>query len=176
MRIIAGKYKGRKLASLKGDATRPTLDRVRENLFNILSGRVCGAKVLDLFSGTGAIGVEALSRGASDVVFCDQSRDAVGVIRTNLKTVGENRRVVCADYKQCLRALGDEQFDLIYLDPPYGFEPDLAAISAHLSTGGLIIFENSSEMDLNLPEKGFIIKDERKYGVAKLTILETENV
>lgn len=152
--------------------TRPTLDRVRENLFNILSARVVGSRFLDLFAGTGAIGIEALSRGAEDVVFCDQSRDAVGVIRANLNTVKERRRVICADYKECLRSLSGEQFDLIYLDPPYDFEPDLTAISTVLAEGGRIIFEHSAEKDLNLPEKGIIIVDERKYGVAKLTVLE----
>lgn len=175
MRIIAGKYRGRNIGALKGEATRPTLDRVRENLFNILSARISGAKVLDLFAGTGAIGLEALSRGASDVVFCDQSREAVGMVRANLRTLGENRRVICADYREALRTLGSEKFDLVYLDPPYEFTPDLAVVASVLDKGGRIIYEHASASAVILPKKGLKVVDERKYGIARLTMIEVDD-
>ena len=171
MRIIAGKYKGKKLDSVKGDATRPTLDRVRENLFNILSARVVGARFLDLFAGTGAIGIEALSRGARDVVFCDQSKDAVRVINANLRVVGERQRVICADYKECLRALRGEKFDIIYLDPPYEFDPDLGRIAELLSDDGRIVFEHAAGREIKLNGAALSVVDERKYGIARLTTL-----
>ena len=172
MRVIAGKYKGRRLNSVKGDNTRPTLDRVRENVFNLLSPSLAGARVLDLFAGTGAIGIEALSRGAADVVFCDQARDSVATVRANLAVVGENRRVMCSDYKQCIRALGSDRFDIIYLDPPYDFDPDLAAIAEVLARGGRIVYEHSAAKAVALPVRGLSVADERKYGVARITILE----
>ena len=172
MRIIAGKYKGRKLKSVEGQDTRPTLDRVRENIFNIIGGSIIGAHVLDLFSGTGAIGIEALSRGASDVVFCDSARSAVSVIRENLRTVKEDREVLFSDYKEALRALRGRTFDFIYLDPPYDFTPDIAAISDLLLPDGRIIFEHSAEKQLKLPSDSLIITDERRYGIAVISFIK----
>lgn len=171
MRIVAGKFKGRRLKSVEGEATRPTLDRVRENLFNIIGREVVGARVLDLFSGTGAIGIEALSRGAREVIFCDSSRSAISVIRENLRMVGVDAEVLFADYRDALRSLKGREFDLIYLDPPYDFNPDIEAISRCLAPAGKIIFEHSAEKQLKLPSNSFIITDERRYGIAVLTFL-----
>ncbi len=123
MHIVAGRYKHRKILMPKGNQTRPTTERLRESLFSICQQHVSGAKVLDLFAGSGAIGLEALSRGASSVVFVDQSRFCTTCIRENLKNfrAEQDGKVITADVFTTLKKLGKEktQFDLIYADPPY---------------------------------------------------------
>ena len=121
MRIISGKAKGTKLYTLEGTNTRPTLDRVKESIFNIIQSEIDGAKVLDLFAGSGAIGLEFLSRGAEKAVLCDQSKDAVEIIKKNVqKTHMEDYvQVFNMGFEKCLEKLKDQQFDFIYLDPPY---------------------------------------------------------
>ena len=123
MRIVAGEYSSRKLETLKGDATRPTLDKVREAVFSSLGGFFAGGAVLDLYAGSGAIGLEALSRGMDQAVFVDSSREAVRVIRNNIASLkaGERSRVLCTKAVSALGILQGEgrKFDLVYLDPPY---------------------------------------------------------
>src|SRR6185503_2242421 len=125
MRIIAGKYRGRKLKSPPALRTRPTSDRLRETLFNILAPRIEGARFLDLCAGTGAVGIEALSRGAAHATFVDRSRKMYALIKTNLKTleVGDDQsEVVNRETLECLRKHAMEQaepFDIIFFDPPY---------------------------------------------------------
>ena len=121
MRIISGQARGRKLATLEGENTRPTLDRTREALFNILQTRVRGAKVLDLFAGSGALGLEALSRGAQSAVFCDVSRQACAVIQKNIEALRaqDRSRLLCCDAMDALARLAGESFDVVFLDPPY---------------------------------------------------------
>ena len=119
MRVVAGKYKRSTLLTLDSLATRPTKDMVKEALFSSIY--VEDSLFLDLFSGSGSIGIEALSRGARDVVFNDLSKDAVKVIKTNLSKFKEDRRVYNLDYLSCLNRLEDK-FDYIFVDPPYAFE------------------------------------------------------
>lgn len=124
VRIVGGTRRGMRLASLSGRTTRPTADRVKEALFNILADRVAGARVLDLFAGTGALGIEALSRGAEAAVFVERDRQAVQLIRQNVKKAAFSAAstIVAADVFQWLKRLppAREPYDLIFADPPYG--------------------------------------------------------
>lgn len=123
MRVISGKSRGKKLISLEGDNTRPTLDRVKEALFNIIQFQVQDAVVLDLFAGTGALGIEALSRGAKEATFCDKVPDAIKVIKQNvINTNNLNKTIIInKDYKDALENISkqNKKFDIIFLDPPY---------------------------------------------------------
>ena len=122
MRIIGGKFRSRALASFEGDEVRPTSDRAKESLFNILSLKIMGARVLDLFSGSGALGLESLSRGAKEVVFNDLSKDSVALLKKNMATLkitvnGDEAKVYNFDYLTCLGALKGP-FDIVFIDPP----------------------------------------------------------
>ncbi|WP_170785176.1 16S rRNA (guanine(966)-N(2))-methyltransferase RsmD [Ruegeria lacuscaerulensis] len=179
MRIIAGDFRGRALASVgKGDSgahLRPTTDRVRESLFNVLSHQIDfdGLRVLDVFAGTGALGLEALSRGASHVTFVDDGRVAQGLIRKNIDLTRS------ADRTQLIRRdatrLGentDAPYDLLFLDPPYGKSMGQKAIAA-LTQGwfaddALIVWEENAPMQ---PPEGFILQDARKYGDTHITLM-----
>ena len=121
MRVITGSARGRRLKELEGQETRPTTDRVKEGLFSALQFDIEGRRVLDLFAGTGQLGIECLSRGAASAVFVDQRQDAVRLIRENLAVtdLADRARVVCADALEFLNRAGGP-FDLIFLDPPYG--------------------------------------------------------
>lgn len=178
MRIIAGKHKGRKLLPLVGDDARPTLDRVRENLFNILSNRVVGANFLDLFAGSGAVGIEALSRGAGKVVFCDKNPKIIAHIRKNLALINESCDCVLGDYKTTLKKIL-KGYDIIYLDPPYAFDSleVLTEISNSgvLASDGIVVYEHDASTDIKIPDS-FELFDERKYGIAKLSFLRGKNV
>lgn len=133
LRVTAGSARGRRLATVPGDAVRPTADRVREAVFNSLASRraVAGARVLDLYAGTGALGIEALSRGASEAVFVEADRSVAAVLRSNLESVGFAQRaaVIVADAVAALEGLRrrGRRFDVALIDPPYAFEdwPDL---------------------------------------------------
>ena len=177
MRIIAGKYKRTPLKTLQGeDITRPTRDMVREALFSSIQ-IYSDSSLLDLFSGTGAIGIEALSRGASEVVFNDINKDAVRIIRENLKKVKEEREVCNLDYAACLSALKDRKFDYIYIDPPYAFKEyekvfELIDSYEMLKQDGTVIVE--AEKETSLPEKvsGLSLYKEKRYGINKLLYYE----
>lgn len=147
MRIIGGKHRGRVLAEFKGEEIRPTADRVKESVFNILAARLFGARVLDLFCGSGALGLECISRGAAECVFNDCSKESVAVLLQNVKKVGEADKcaVHTLDYRVCLSRLTG-QFDVVFLDPPYRF--DYGKIAAEeilkrglLKKGGVIVYE-----------------------------------
>lgn len=165
MRIIAGKYRGRTLAVFRGKDIRPTADRVKESLFQILTPRLVGSRVLDLFCGSGALGIECLSRGAREAVFNDISEESLAVLGKNLRMLGENAVVSRADFATCLsRVTG--AFDLIFCDPPYAArceETVFSLVKARklLTGGGLVVFE--SERDI-LPSAGFVCADTRRYG------------
>ena len=120
MRVITGSARGRRLKELEGQETRPTTDRVKESIFNIIQFDVEGSRVLDLFAGTGQLGIEALSRGAAAAVFVEQRRDAAALVRENLKITGltDRARVVNGEALSYLASAG-EKFDIIFLDPPY---------------------------------------------------------
>lgn len=172
MRIIAGEFRGRRLAAVKG-AVRPTSDRVREAIFSILGERVLGARVLDLFAGTGALALEALSRGAATAVLVEEAPAAVAVIRKNVAHLGVGERVrllplpVAGAIKK-LAAAG-ERFDLIFLDPPYG-RGLAAATLAQLGEGQVLTAEATvvaemSRRELPPPTAGVLsLTEVRDYG------------
>ncbi len=183
MRIIAGRNRGLRLASVgKGDTAahlRPTTDRVRESLFNVLMGGahgdpISGARVLDLFAGTGALGLEALSRGAAQVTFVDDGPKALGLIRQNIKLcrAGDDTAVM----RRNATRLGDNPgapFDLVFLDPPYGKGLGEKALGAArtggwLADGALVVVEENHPV---APTE-FRVLDSRRYGETHITLLD----
>ncbi len=167
MRVIAGTYGGRRLHAPRGRGTRPTSDRVREALFSIL-GEITGARVLDLYAGTGALAIEALSRGAASATLVDSGRPAQEAIRRNLRELGIHAELAAEDALHfCVRAFRcARQYDLIFLDPPYRHGDDLGtelttALAPLLSPGGRAVTESDrrTPLDLRLP-----LLDERRYG------------
>lgn len=171
MRIIAGKHRGRVLAEFAGKDIRPTSDRVKESLFAILSPRMQGARVLDLFCGSGALGLESLSRGAGEVVFNDISKESLTVLKKNLALLGEEGKTVRYGYETCLRCVGG-QFDIIFSDPPYAMDvlPDILRLVREcrvLAEGGMLVHE--SEREENAPAEGWEMSDVRRYGRTNLT-------
>lgn len=180
MRIVGGAWRGMALAGVgKGDAAahlRPTADRVRESLFNILASRGLpeGAAVLDLFAGTGALGLEALSRGAERAVFVENGRTALGLLAANIaKTgAGDRARVITRDATRPGPA--DSAADLVFLDPPYGKNLGQKALTAAraggwIAPGALVIWEEGAPMT---PPEGFREIDTRRYGAAHIAFLE----
>ena len=151
MRIISGIARGTKLYTLEGENTRPTLDRVKEPLFSIIQNYIKDAMVLDLFAGSGALGLEALSRGAKEAILCDKSYEAIGIIKKNINKTHfeEKTKVLCMDYKKCLLGL-NEKFDLIFIDPPYKYDIAVNAVEIILdnnllSPEGVIVIETDEE-------------------------------
>ncbi|MGE4277441.1 MAG: 16S rRNA (guanine(966)-N(2))-methyltransferase RsmD [Lawsonibacter sp.] len=176
MRVISGSARGRRLKELQGTDTRPTTDKVKEALFNIIQFDLEGRTVLDLFGGTGQLGIEALSRGAVDCTFVDQRREAAGLIRENLKVCGlsEQARVVQGDALSFLASCR-EKFDVIFLDPPY--QTDLLARCLEsitrfdiLREHGIIACESAAERDLPLLAPPYEQGRAYRYGRIKLTI------
>jgi len=176
MRIVGGKFRGKVLTSPEDDSIRPTADRTRESVFNILASRLGasldGLRVLDLFAGTGALGLEALSRGASHVTFVDTGADARGLIRDHIEAFGAGG--VAKLLRRDATALGEAgtmgPVDLVFLDPPYGKGLAEQALVS-LRNGGwlkpqtLVVVEESSEVPVLLPD-GFVLDDRREYGAA----------
>lgn len=177
MRIIAGKFRGRVLAEFKGNDVRPTSDRAKEALFNILSTKVIGARVLDLFAGSGSLGLESLSRGAQEVLFNDYSKDSIAILKKNLtalKITAEEAKVKNLDYAICLGQAA-YPFDLIFIDPPYKQEygeKALQIISEKklLTEEGIVVFERDVPFEGEI--EGLTIFDVRKYGKAYLTFFK----
>jgi 16S rRNA (guanine966-N2)-methyltransferase len=168
VRVIAGTHKGRRLTAPPGSRTRPTSDRVREALFSILGARVAGARVLDLFAGSGALGIEALSRGAESAVFVDDAPAAIRAVRANLETLSLTAGVRRADALRFLGAASGDgaQYDLVFLDPPYRLADRLGgplseALPAVLAPGAAAVAESDrrAPLALDLP-----LHDERRYG------------
>lgn len=184
MRIISGTAKGTKLYTLSGLNTRPTLDRVKEALFNIIQNQIAGSKVLDLFSGSGAIGLEFASRGANEVYLCDKSKEACEIINKNIqKTHLENKtKLVNKDYIDFIHNLQNEQFDIIYLDPPYKTEFIINSIQELLRSNciqedTLIIAETDEvvKIENEITKIQVEVIDRRKYGRAHIIFLKKIN-
>ena len=176
MRIIAGKFRGKALLSPTDESIRPTSDRAREAMFNILASRIGvhldGLKVLDLFAGTGALGLEALSRGAASAVFVDIGAEARGIIRDHVEAFGAGgiTKLLRRDATELGFAGTMGPFDLVFLDPPYGKglgEKALASLAAGgwLAKDATIVLEEGAEVTLDLPP-GFAVDDRREYGAA----------
>jgi len=174
MRIISGKYRGLKLAEFAGADIRPTADRVKESLFNILYGRVAGARALDLFCGSGNLGIECLSRGAEFVHFNDCSAESVKVLKQNLQKIKETGfSVTNLDYAACLARV--KGFDLIFIDPPYRLDIGATALrliaeKRILNSCGIAVYERDRAFFGEI--EGLNVFDERKYGNTYLTFFE----
>ena len=177
MRIISGKARGTKLYTLEGVNTRPTLDRVKESIFNIIQNKIEDARILDLFAGSGAIGLEFLSRGAEKAVLCDKSKEAINIIKKNIeKTHQENNtQLINTDFEECLEKLKKEQFDIIYLDPPYATDYIYKAIQKIIklklvTKESLIIIETDDDkrVEKEIENIDVEIVDKRKYGRATI--------
>ncbi len=176
MRVISGKARGTTLKTPDGMTTRPTADRVKEAMFSIIQFELPGAKVLDLFGGTGQLGIEALSRGAKSCVFVDKNESACGVIRENLRRTGfsENAKIVRSDYLSYLKSTG-ETFNIILLDPPYGeefLENSIKLLSEIdiLQSDGIIVAERPFGKDLSLEFTCFTRSKDYKYGNTVLAL------
>ena len=174
MRIISGEARGRTRFAPAGDQTRPTSDKLRGSLFNILNGRVQNAEVLDLFGGTGALALEALSRGAARAVIVDSARSAIEAIRRNAQNVlkdalDERALIVKADYRSAISGISDRRFDLVFLDPPYRMTQAYGDAIERLDRAGMlagdavIVCERRHGAAIEVPE-GFEAFDTRGYG------------
>jgi 16S rRNA (guanine966-N2)-methyltransferase len=183
VRVIAGAAKGRRLVAPSGDGTRPTSDRVKEAWFSSLQPVLPGARVLDLYAGSGALGLEALSRGAAAVTFVEKGREALAALRTNLAAVGlPGTTVLARDVRTALAGdLADAPFDVVVADPPYRLAEDevtavLGALVRHLAAGAIVTFERGRREPVPSwpPELGEA--EARRYGDTTLhraTLLET---
>lgn len=179
MRIISGQARGTVLYTLNGDSTRPTLDRVKESLFNIIQSKIREAVVLDLFAGSGALGIESLSRGAKKVVLCDKSKQAINIIKKNLEKtkLTTNAIIINDDYKNAIKETKDK-FDIIFIDPPYMENIAVKAVeniieNNLLTDEGLIILETDDEQReiQQLQKINVNVQDLRRYGRVKLIFL-----
>ena len=181
MRVISGIARGTKINSIESLDTRPTLDRVKESLFNILQNNIKDKIVLDLFAGSGALGIEALSRGAKKTYFCDINKEAIAIIKQNLEKTNllKNAIIINKDYKSALKQINDK-LDIIFLDTPYKL--DLATFAIRemiklnlIDKNSLIIIETDEiKRDINEIEKidELEIIDKRKYGRANLIFIK----
>ena len=181
MRIISGTARGTKLYTLEGLNTRPTLDRVKESMFNIIQNEVQNSIFIDLFSGSGAIGLEAASRGAKRVILCDKSKRAINIINKNIEKTHLKEKVELynLDYELLLKTKIKEQADIIYIDPPYKSDFALKAVNIILekrlvNENSTIIIETDEEEKIlrELEKIEIKITDKRKYGRAILIFLK----
>jgi 16S rRNA (guanine966-N2)-methyltransferase len=178
VRIIAGSRKGARIFAPRGAATRPTSDRVREAAFNLI-GPVDGARVLDLYAGSGAMGLEALSRGAARVVFVERSAQAVAAIERNLDKLRlAGAEVVTGDVPErvAAEAAAGRRYDLVLIDPPYPMlERALASLAPHVPSlvapGGLVVVESDARQ---MPELPLPVRTSRRYGSTRLTLFAAE--
>lgn len=181
MRIVAGEWRGRKLVAPKGELTRPTADRTRETLFSMLASRVGSfeeLRVADLFAGSGALGLEALSRGAASCLFVEQDSTAIKAIRANIETLGARSRASVQQASVMTLAPAKEPLDIILLDPPYDTGAGQVALDRMLRLGWIgpatwMALETGAKEDVAI--KGLAVDAERKVGKAKLTLLRLES-
>jgi 16S rRNA (guanine(966)-N(2))-methyltransferase RsmD len=178
MRVIAGKYKRRVLKGPKHEGLRPTADRIKEALFNIISTKIIGADFLDLFAGTGAIGIEALSRDANSVVFADANPASIKLLKENIFFLdpSDHFRIMQFPVERTLEMLSKEasSFDLIFLDPPFkaGLFPktiDLIVTYHLLKANGILIVEHPRQLIFTIPTMNVLLT--RNYGDVSLTLL-----
>ena len=190
MRIIAGEYRGRPLKSLKGDSTRPTTDRVREALMSSLvsaRGTLEGARVLDAFAGSGAVGLECLSRGAAHVLFCEQGREASRIVEANISAlkVARGRFALRRGDAFTLPQVKGPAFDLVFLDPPYAFEPDkvLGLVreldeAGRIAEGALVVYEYAKKDKPSVEQAcdalEYTVVSVKDYGATSLVTLRKE--
>lgn len=181
MRVISGIYKGQRLYTLKGNQIRPTSDRVREFIFAFLGDRVVSSRVLDLFAGSGTLGIEAASRGAGEVTFVDKAFHVFQLIRRNTGKLGIDAKIIRKDARSFIKSFekGDRAFDLIFCDPPYQFEDvkailDLMALHGMLARDGVVIYEGSSREEA--PESSdFIVLKRKIMGDTAITFYKLKN-
>lgn len=180
MRIIAGKYRGLKLNEFEYDNIRPTIDRVRESIFNKIQFNILNADVLDLFGGTGAVSLEFISRGAN-VVTVDNNSNSIKLIKQNFSKAKINPNLLEMDYMKALKKLksDNKSFDIIFLDPPFDTDfadkaLDFIANENMLNDDGIIVYEHVLDKAVNIPNNLEIV-DEKKYGTIKVTYLERKN-
>lgn len=176
MRVIAGTAGGLSLVAPRGGDTRPITDRVKETLFAILGARVPGARVLDLYAGSGAIGIEALSRGAAHATFVERGRDAVAALRTNLERTGlaGAATVVAGDVERFLASHDGDAWDLAILDPPYtarAMVPALLTLRSRVADGALVVLKHHWRSETPVVE-GLTVARQRRFGETMLTFLE----
>lgn len=179
MRIIGGEFRSRKLKSPSSGLTRPTKDRVREAVFSMIAGRICNSRVLDLFAGSGAYGLEALSRGAASCVFVDNDMECEGVMSENIEKlkISEKAKVMRKDAGKYIEELGKngEKFDIIFIDPPYSLGASrniLIMIERYdiLSDSGLLIAEHSSKESIPEGQGDVSIYKQKSYGITSISI------
>jgi len=169
LRVVGGKYRSRVLKDFSGEKIRPTADKVKESLFNILGDFIAGKRVLDLFSGTGAIGIECLSRGAKSVTFTDADKDSLNIVKANLNNLNEEQTVILIDAISFLERT-TEKFDFIFIDPPYNSDLGERALKVIqdkklLTDDGIAVFETEKE---NINIDYLYLFDNRKYGRVRL--------
>jgi 16S rRNA (guanine(966)-N(2))-methyltransferase RsmD len=183
MRIITGSARGTKLLTLSGESTRPTAERTKEAVFSMIQFDIEGRRVLDLFGGSGQLSLEALSRGASDAVICDSSKEAAEIIRKNAERTRMSDRVKLfnCDFLKLIPGLAGTQFDLVFLDPPYALGLIPTALVSMLSNKVLksttiIVCESAKGEDVfrgnDMLKNSFDIKKQAKYGAAYVTLLQ----
>ncbi len=173
MRVITGSARGRKLEQLVGDDVRPTTDRVKEAVFSVIQFDIEGRRFLDMFAGSGQMGIEALSRGAREAVFVDNRKESIAIVRRNLEStkLSPNAKVIQMDSISYLN-IGKEKFDFVFLDPPYGtglLQAALAKTEPIMNKTGLIICESPVEELLPESLSDFVKFREYKYGKIKIT-------
>lgn len=182
MRIITGSARGVSLFTLPGEATRPTAERTKEAVFSMIQFDIEGRKVLDLFAGSGQLALEALSRGAAEAVLCDNSKDAINIIKKNAEKtrLSPKCKIYSSDAKALIGRLGEEKFDIIFLDPPYALKAvpsvlDSLLANKRLKPTTILVCETAADGDIfggddTLVEK-FNIKRQTRYGAACVTIM-----
>jgi len=180
MRIIAGTFKGKKLFSPNGENTRPTTDRVKEGIFSAIQFELSGKKVLDLFSGSGQMGLEAISRGAEFAVLCDHNSDAVNTIKKNIELTqtADKTKIISFDFEKTLEVIkNDAPFGLVFLDPPYASDYMLKALNIlcdknYLTDDAIIICEIEKATELPNTIGNFAIKKRYKYGSTNIVLFK----
>ena len=170
MRIISGKYRGKKLKGFDIEGTRPTMDRVKESLFGMIQGYIPSSVVLDLFAGSGSLGLEAISNGASKAILCDNNKKVIDILKDNIKSFDDDIELLCVDYKKFLKET-EYKFDVIFLDPPYRtgvMNKALRIIEERelLNDGGIVVCEYENiRIETNLEK----IK-EKNYGPKTISV------